>query len=271
MGDGYFLCKRDSFDSFVKLQLNIFLFFIFLLPLNALAQGAESHGTHWQQRGLVYRQWQPRLLNTQIYLLKINPQYFRLKPVLAKDYGTQNLTIKSLAEKSKAVALINANFFDPQGKALGLVLKDGKVLNPFHPTKWWAVFLQREQQGKIQSRIAKIFSTKGLKRDETGLQAGPRLVKNGWALKLKNNLSRKSAVGIGQNGALYLLATTGPVAMQDWANFLATPENQGGLGLKEALNLDGGSSTQFYFKRGRQESWLPGLVAVPVGLGVFLK
>lgn len=253
----------------MKTLLKTFLVFTFFFPVTALAQNNPSQEIHWKENGLEYRQWIPEKLGVKLHLLKINPRLYKLLPVLAKTHGEKMLSAKTLAEKSQALALINANFFDPEGKVLGLVVEQGKILNPFHPTRWWASFLQRQTTKGIQSRIGKIFSPKQLRKGETGVQAGPRLVAQSKALKLKNKMSRKSAIGLDARGQVYLLATEGQVAMADFAQFIAAPKAQGGLGLQEALNLDGGSSTQFYLKVADKEVWLTGWSSVPVGLGVF--
>jgi len=94
-------------------------------------------------------------------------------------------------------------------------------------------------------------------------------VVNGRTPRLKEEISPKSAVGIDKDGNLILIATEGSVEINKLAKLLAKPEKQGGAGLSQALNLDGGSSTQFYFKSGDRELSIPGLAKVPVGLGVF--
>lgn len=170
-----------------------------------------------------------------------------------------------MAKQSGAVAVINANFFDPSNRPLGLVLKEGRVLNGFHPTQWYAAFLTRN--GKAQ--ITKAFEKTHIRGFENGIQAGPRLVSSGRTPKLKNESSPKSVVGIDEAGLVWLIAATGPVEISQLARWLAKPTAKGGLGLPNALNLDGGSSTQFYLKAGKQEVSAPGLSWIPVGLGVF--
>ena len=53
------------------------------------------------------------------------------------------------------------------------------------------------------------------------------------------------------------------------AETLRLPESQNGLGLFNALNLDGGSSTQVYSRTRQFRLTVPSFIAVPTGLGVF--
>lgn len=217
--------------------------------------------------GLEYAKVPTSLGSVQIHLLKVDLNKFRVQPVLAADYGSKVLSSKNMVKQSKALAVINANFFDKQNIPLGLVLKNGKIKNPFHKTNWWASLLIKGNH----ARISKVFYPKHVKGYGSGVQAGPRLVISGKVPRLKNKSSPKSAVGIDRQGKLILIATEGSLPIQDLANILAKPSSKGGVGLKNVLNLDGGSSSQLYVKVGDFEKNLPGLVKVPVGLGVFSK
>lgn len=147
------------------------------------------------------------------------------------------------------------------------MLRDGKILNGFHGTSWWASLLIKGNQ----ARIAKVFEKSKLGGYQQGIQAGPRLIVGGVPPKLKKEASPKSAIGIDKQGRVILAATLGRVDISDLAELLARPPNKGGLGLIQALNLDGGSSTQFFLHSGDRQIYLPGLTKVPVGLGVFPK
>lgn len=220
-----------------------------------LMEGLE-YGTHSLSPG-----------SAKLHLLRVDPKRFEVKPILATEFKKPAMSAKQMTLQGKALAVLNANFFDPQKKPLGLVLINSKVRNPIHPTRWWASWVTNGRTSKIQ----KIFSPAALKGYQQGIQAGPRLVIAGHPPRLKEESSAKSALGIDSQGRLLLMATEGSVSIRQLAKALATPVKQGGLGLPNALNLDGGSSTQFYIKVSNFEFSLPGLVKVPVGLGVFKK
>ncbi|MDX1387381.1 MAG: phosphodiester glycosidase family protein [bacterium] len=227
------------------------------------------HAQQFQQLipGLEYGTWSPPTLKINLHLLRIDLTQLQLIPIDGRQLGRTAMTVKEMGRETGALAVINANFFNGLNKPLGLVLKEGKILNPFHPTRWWASFLTKGAQAKI----LKAFEKTQIRGFENGIQAGPRLVVAGRSPKLKEKSSPKSAIGIDAKGRVLLLVSQENVEINSFARILATPLKEGGLGLKHALNLDGGSSTQFYLKAGSKEVWLPGLSKVPVGLGVFPK
>jgi len=219
------------------------------------------------QPGLDYQEIPLENSGTTLHVLRIDLNHFTIKPIVVGSAGSTALTVKEMAGKAGAVAVINANFFDPDKKPLGLVLRDGKILNGFHATSWWASLLIKGNQ----ARITKVFEKSKLSGYEQGIQAGPRLIVGGAPPKLKKEASPKSAIGIDKKGRVVLAATLGRVEISELAELLARPQSQGGLGLTQALNLDGGSSTQFFLHSGDMQVYLPGLTKVPVGLGVFPK
>lgn len=219
------------------------------------------------QPGLEYQELALAQDGITLHLLRVDLKKYSIKPIDGRNLGKTSLTVKEMAQKQGAIAVINANFFDPEKKPLGLILLDGKIKNAFHPTSWWASFLTKG----TQARITKVFSPEKVKGYQQGIQAGPRLIVNGRPPKLKKEASAKSAIGIDPQGRVLLIATSGPVEIGTLANFLARSKKEGGLGLTQALNLDGGSSTQFFLKTADKEVYLPGMTRVPVGLGIFSK
>jgi uncharacterized protein YigE (DUF2233 family) len=237
-----------------------------ILVLLGTAPAPKAQAIHYQRlsEGIEYGVWESGA-QSRLHLLKLNLNKVRVRPIDARDFASPGLNVKDMAVKSQALAVINANFFDESGRPLGMVLQEGKLKNPFHKTEWWASLLL----GKNRAKILKVFQTRQTKGFENGVQAGPRLVVAGRIPKLKNTLSPKSAVGINQKGDLILMATEGGLSTQALAEFLKRPEAAGGLGIPNALNLDGGSSTQIFIKVKDFELYIPGLSTVPIGLGVF--
>jgi len=74
----------------------------------------------------------------KLHIFKIDPKQYRFKPVLSPS-GTRQ-SVKSFAEKYNALIAVNSNFFDIEHKPLGLVIQNGKTLNPFKKISWWGVF-----------------------------------------------------------------------------------------------------------------------------------
>ena len=200
-----------------------------------------------------------------IHVFKINPRQYDFRPLLAAPEKYES--IRRLADSEGAVVAVNANFFDPTGKPLGLIIKSGKETNPFRKISWWGVFYL--EKGK--PRIVHSSDWKNTKGITTAIEAGPRLVVNGKVPRLKSEKSQKTAIGINEKGEVLLLTTLFPFDVGELARLLSRPESRGGLGCVAALNLDGGSSSQMYARVGAFELRLPSYIGVPVGLGVFRK
>jgi uncharacterized protein YigE (DUF2233 family) len=75
------------------------------------------------------------------------------------------------------------------------------------------------------------------------MQCGPRLVVGGKVTDLKPQWSQRSGVGIDRRGRVVLAISSGPLALSDWAQFLFPARAR----LPDALNLDGGPSTQIAY------------------------
>lgn len=195
-------------------------------------------------------------------VLKLNLDKVTIKPVVAE----QSATAREFAQRHQAVAVINANFFDPDGKPLGLVKFDRKIINPKKNISWWSVFC-------IKKDRAQIIHTQDIKDGycDQAVQAGPRLVINGTIPKLKNELTRKSAVGINSRGEVLFVVSTQPIPIKNLAETFKKSEADGGLDCPNALNLDGGSSSQMYVQAGKVKIDVGSFVRVPVALAAFHK
>lgn len=220
----------------------------------------------WQQleNGLFYKKSEIISAGNPVVLhaLKVNPKKFKIRPV----YDKTGLFAKIHAEQKKAVAVINANFFDPQGHVLGLLKQSNVVLNPKKDVSWWSVFCVKNSAAQIihQSKYHDSMC-------EDAVEAGPRLVVNGAIPALKKENSYKTAVGVNKMGEVILLVTADPVPIGELAQLFVLPENRNGFDCPNAMNLDGGSSTQMYVKTNSFELSIPSLMKFPAGLGVFRK
>src|SRR3989338_9890430 len=201
----------------------------------------------------------------KLHIFKIDPKQYRFKPVLSPS-GTRQ-SVKSFAEKYNALIAVNSNFFDIEHKPLGLVIQNGKTLNPFKKISWWGVFYIKKNHPFI------VHSSDYHPDDhiESAIEAGPRLVINGVIAPLKEEISAKTAIGIDADEQVILVVTEHPINIRELASFMAKPKSQGGLGCINALNFDGGSSTQLFARFSLFELNLPGMSGVPAALTVIKK
>lgn len=224
--------------------------------------------TKWKpiKKGLWYTE--ASLSPAVIHAFKIDPKYYKFGVVTARDLGTDREKVREMARKKGALLAINGGFFTPEYEALGLLVNDGKVINPLKKMSWWSIFL-------IKNDVPYIVHTSSFNGDPNvsmAIQSGPRLVVDGHIPKLKPSVAERSVVCININGEVIVAATEKLLSEpREFADFLRKSEASGGLGCMTALNLDGGSSTQMYARVGSLEIDIPGINKVANAVVVFPK
>lgn len=163
-------------------------------------------------------------------------------PAARVHIGTQKLwRAPEWADKTGALAAINGGYFDNNSRPLGLRIADGKRTNAIYSRANWGVFYLRD--GRAQ--ITHTRDYKPSPRTQQALQCGPRLVVNGKPTDLKPQWARRSGVGVDAQGRVVLAVCDGALSFDDWAALWASAD---GMGCRDALNLDGGPSTQLSVK-----------------------
>lgn len=164
--------------------------------------------------------------------------------VLAAGGPTVRREVSTIARSLKDVVAINGSFFDEHMRAMGVVVDQGRTISRRRIKSWGALV--------VDDRLAEIVSGKELKLDDPPhlvLQGQPRLVKGGRVPKLKKQVARRTAVCAERQYVTFVIATK-PVDATALARFLARPLGRGGLACEDALNLDGGPSTQLFARLG---------------------
>lgn len=218
--------------------------------------------THWQplSKGLDYAKIEllSRFHLGRIHAFRIDLDLFSLELAIAADDLNTIASVKSLAEKNNAVLGINGGFFSQELKPLGLRVADNQVLIPLKSTPWWNVFFVRNKKASIVGQ--KEYRQKNI---NFAIQSGPRLIAHGKIPNLKPGTANRSALGITKTGKVILLATENlTLTTTQLANIMHKPEIDGGLECIDAINLDGGSSTQLFVKTKNFYLNVPGLSAV---------
>jgi len=201
--------------------------------------------THWQtlKPGLSYARIQMpvnKYSAGSISAFRVSLQHYELVIASAK---LQTLTVKQLVQAHRALIGVNGGFFTPVYQPLGLRISEGKIKNKVRPISWWGVFYVRDNHAHIVAQKSYHYS----KQIDFAIQAGPRLVIAGRIPKLKQKITDRTALGIDKQGRVIILVTDQmALSTRQLATIMRTPTSQGGLGCVNALNLDGGSSTQLY-------------------------
>lgn len=145
--------------------------------------------------------------------------------------------VRELVASLPRVIATNASFFDDADRAMGLVAGAGKAI-----TKWSALVIDRGQSRVVgPDALVK-------ERRNVVVQGTPRLVVGGRVEHLKEQVARRTAVCT--DGKRLTVVVTSAIEFNAFARLLAAPLETGGAGCTEALNLDGGPSTQLTVRAG---------------------
>lgn len=216
----------------------IFLGSLLLIFTNAV------HASPWKELapGIEYRDLSPNPITpwAHIHAFRIDLKEQKLDLVTASDLSRPHASVEEMAKHSNALIAINGGFFDEKYRSLGLRVGHGHHYTPLKPISWWSVFytvrnkpyVTRASQYQTQSRSV-----------DFAIQSGPRLLIGGKIPKLKPAIAERTALGITKKNKVILLITE-HAAMSTTA--LAKRMKAFPLYCEDALNLDGGSSTQIY-------------------------
>ncbi len=182
-----------------------------------------------------------------MHAFRVDLQHYHFKtlPFPAGSFlSSQNF--QTLMRTQNAVVASNGGFFTPALEPLGLRVTLGEILSPLKTISWWSVFY-------IQNKTAHIVRQKYYQPKQSvefAVEAGPLLVANGKVIpKPGAKVDARTAIGITTDGKVILLATENLlISVSDLAAVMQRAEKQGGLDCVDALNLDGGHSTQIYAK-----------------------
>ena len=146
------------------------------------------------------------------------------------------------------VAGINGGYFQPDGTPVGLLISDGKTIHPFESAKLLSgVFYVRDgkpglvrSQGFFRIRMA-----------TQAIQCGPFLIEDGKGVRGLNNerVAARTFVLMGNN-SLWGFGICRSVTLAEMSQILLAPDLLQHATVVTALNLDGGSSTQFWARSG---------------------
>lgn len=251
---------------FLLLTLFVFPFLMGQAPFAPPSNSWKKVDEGFEVRSLTL-QGPPIQAPFKVRALRLDLTRFPVRVLDARDFGANRLEIRAMAQKSLALGAVNGGFFLPDYRPLGLLIVDGRQTNPLRKADW-GIFM-------IHEDLPKILHTKDFPPERgvsQALQVGPRLVVGGRELTMKKQIARRSAVGITYKNQVVLINTEDTEAYaQDLARIFWLSEEEGGLGCKDALTLDGGPSAQMFVEYKSVKIDIPGGWGVPNGLGIFKK
>ena len=257
----------------MKSRVSLWLILLAFCLLCSLALGQESIPAFLEVAdGVEFRE--VKLLHPRPIImaqLRCDPKKVRFNLLLAGDLkGTKakSAGAQDMAKGLSQLAVINSSYFGHDMEILGYAERLGHVLNP-----------EVASEGLFSAFFYWDGARAGLKRKGESLpkgvpvlfQAGPRLVWDGDAILGLDDkaLANRSLLSIDSQGRVSIVAMGGLsyTTLAELPGILIEPTAKGGVDSIRALNLDGGSSTQFFLRQTKPYH-LPGFTKVPVFLGV---
>ncbi len=226
-----------------------------------------------QGRAASHKQLRPLNIPVQIVNVDLRYRDVLIAPVLpggSLRFGS-GARVSQLARSSGAQAIINGSYFHPHSYApAGDIVMQGRMLTWGRIPQALAI--------TPDNRAAIRPSTTGLLRVpldsawhgmETVIATGPRILQNGRVQRQYNSAFRdpalfgraaRSAIGLVSNRDLVMVSTRARLTTTEMAKVMAR------LGIREALLLDGGSSTGLAWNG---KPVLDSVRKVSYGIGVF--
>lgn len=193
-----------------------------------------------------------------VSIARFDLQYVKLSVAYQPD---KPLSMQEWMQKEQATALINGGYFDASDRATALVIANGQASGTSY--SGFGGMLDVDAQGNVQVRSLRDHPydpSEGLKQ---ATQCTPMLLLNGKRTQFDGGTktSPRSVVALDKQGRLLFIASPGLAFTLDE---LATLLQKSDLGLVDALNLDGGSSTGMYVNAGSQSVELDSYVNLPI-------
>lgn len=251
----YIRKKQQYLYFFQKRALNLILMLTLSIYTSISQAQEETDVSQWKEltAGLKYKVIYPSKINPfaqlhifELDLNKINISFCPLKKVM---------TAKMSAIKSNALVALNGAFFSPSYTPIGLRISNGKIWSKYKNISWWRIFYIENNKAYINN----LNTFNSMSNISFAIQSGPILVKNGRIPKLKDSFASRTAIGIKKNGHIIMVVSENT---QVTTTFIAKfMKNK--LKCYNALNLDGGGSTQMYINTQNVSSQVIGLTKLP--------
>ncbi len=183
----------------------------------------------------------------------------RALPSRVHIVGGAKLTADEWRQKIGATAVVNGGYFDPEGHPLGLRISGNKRTSDLHPADWGVFLVEGSAARIIHTRDYQSLRAQGkTHRVLEAIQCGPRLVVNGQFTTLKPQWARRTALGIDSNGRVVIAIADGELSFAAWQTVW-----RDNLSCPNALNLDGGGSTQISLQTSKENRDVSGSWPVP--------
>jgi len=222
--------------------------------------------TGWQSisPGVEYRELsiQQGDRSERLRIARVDPAQARFRVLYNPDRPQR---VSEWLTESKALLAVNGNFFDPQNRALSLVIQDGQVSGaPYEG--FGGMFAVSGDGVRVRSNVTEPYAGEAL---SAALQNFPMLVLPDGTPNLEIDDNGRSAprTAVAQDRAgriVFVASPTSAFTLTEFGQWLAASD----LDLEAALNLDGGTSTGLVLRSGNRtlgsDSWVqvPNVIVV---------
>jgi exopolysaccharide biosynthesis protein len=155
--------------------------------------------------------------------------------------------LASIMKREKYVCGVNGGYFDEEFKPIGLRIVNAQTITPLRRARLITGVLMTSPRG-VQIVRAREFSPR--QKIVAAIQCGPFLVDASQRVRGLNEsaVARRTFAATARNDRA-LLGFCSEVSLAELATVLATVPIAADLKIERAINLDGGSSSAFWFAR----------------------
>jgi hypothetical protein len=168
--------------------------------------------------------------------------------------------LAGIMSQSAALAGVNGGYFDPEDAPVGLLVSHGKMISPLRKAKLLSGVLFSTGDKVDIVRAAHFAMSKKIR---AAVQCGPLLVERGAPIAGLNDsrVARRTFALVDENGHA-ALGRSSALSLAQLSRVLLVSHLLGELKTARALNLDGGSSSAFWFAGKERTISLPELKTV---------
>jgi hypothetical protein len=149
-------------------------------------------------------------------------------------------------QREKCLAGVNGGYFDPDYKPIGLLIVDGRIIAPLQRARLLTGILAAAA-GKVQILRFSEFSRQ--QKISAAVECGPMIVDLGHAVHgLEETRAARRTFAAIAPGDRAALGFCSDVTLAGLSRILTT-QSASDFKIQRALNLDGGSSSAFWFAR----------------------
>lgn len=257
---GLFLLRENRYSARMVRALHV----LFALA-GTLASAWAGHVQIVRETG----RWKP---NDKMQVFLFDAGEYRLQvidegSVASPRYGSLEKAL--LARNCEAG--VNGGYFgaDAAASPLGLLIEDERTISPFAGRSFTVAGVVYDTGATIRLVRSAAYA-KNKPSPQQALQGGPFLVENGRTVPGLHRDKIAFRTFIATDGKdRWCIGSTSPMSLGDLAAWLASPNAVPGFTVRDALNLDGGTSSAYWAKSPRR--YYPSIKQVRNYLGVAAR